>query len=86
MQANVSFPADGSMPATVDVIFLDYFASSVVMFLQQLGYASASSASVQQYLPKSFTTNSYLPVYAQVAPAWQANVKTGCPLSPTGNY
>lgn len=85
-QTNVSFPADGSLPATVDVIFLDYFASSVVMFLQQSGFAGVSAASVQQYLPISFTTNSYLPAYAKVAAAWQANVATGCPLSATGNY
>jgi len=56
------------------------------MFLQQSGYASVTAASVQQYLPISFTTNSYLPAYAKVAAAWQANVATGCPLSATGNY
>lgn len=55
------------------------------MFLQQLGYTSVTSTSVQQYLPVSFTTNSYLPAYAKIAPAWQANVPN-CPISATGNY
>jgi len=81
-QANVSITSNTT---TVDLVFLDYFASSVVMFLQQLGYANVSSASVQQYLPVSFTTNSYLPAYARVAPAWQANVPN-CPISASGNY
>ena len=81
-QANVSLPTASDAltnATTIDLIFLDYFASSVVMFLQQLGYAGVSGASVQQYLPVGFTTNSYLPAYARVAAGWQANVPN-CPL------
>lgn len=60
---NASFPATGQ-PSSVDLVFLDYVASDVLMVLAQLGLNYSESA-VTQYLPKSFTTNSYLPLYAQ---------------------
>jgi hypothetical protein len=43
---------------------LDFVESDVLTTLSQLGLNYSESA-VTQYLPKSFTTNSYLPLYAQ---------------------
>jgi hypothetical protein len=77
-QANGSFPTNGSLPATVDLIFLDFIASDVIDALTAAG-GDYSESQVQYYLPKTFTTNSYLPVYAKQAPDWQANVPN-CPV------
>lgn len=92
-EGNASFPANGSLPATVDLIFLDYIAADVLAVLTGLGL-SYTLADVNYYLPKvsrsscgalhcdtdwqqTFTTNSYLPIYAKQA--WQANVPN-CPV------
>ena len=64
------------MPATVDLVFLDYIATDVLAALKSAG-ASYTAADVSYYLPKSFTTNSYLPAYAKIA--WQAGVPN-CPV------
>ncbi|KAL5120992.1 hypothetical protein ACEQ8H_001180 [Pleosporales sp. CAS-2024a] len=78
VQAKASFPMDGSMPKTVDVVFLDFIASYIVNALNTAGVGPRYSLSqVAQYLPKNFTTNSYLPAYAKIA--WQANVPN-CPV------
>jgi hypothetical protein len=79
---NASFPTDGTTPANVDVIFLDYFASTVVSILNGLG-GKYTSADVQYYLPPTFTTQSYLPIYA--AKYWQANVPN-CPVGQGVGY
>ena len=63
VQGNASFPATGE-PTSVDLVFLDYVESDVLTALSGLGLNYTKSA-VTQYLPKSFTTNSYLPLYAQ---------------------
>lgn len=63
VQANASFPSTGT-PSTVDLVFLDYIESDVIDVLSTLGVAVTKSA-IKQYLPKSFTTNSYLPLYAK---------------------
>ncbi|KAI9792382.1 MAG: hypothetical protein M1835_007887 [Candelina submexicana] len=76
VQANASFPADGSKPEKVDLVFLDFIAKDIVSALNSVG-GKYTTANVQQYLPKSFTTNSYLPAYAKVA--WQAGVPN-CPV------
>ncbi|KAL9090846.1 MAG: hypothetical protein Q9159_001787 [Coniocarpon cinnabarinum] len=47
-QSNASFPTDGTIPGTVDVVFLDYFASAVVQFLTQDGQMDLTDTSVQQ--------------------------------------
>ncbi|MCJ1289071.1 hypothetical protein MMC34_000603 [Xylographa carneopallida] len=79
IQANASFPPSGVLPAAVDLVFLDFFASDVVPILNGLG-ASYTLADVTYYLdPALFTTQTYLPLYAQQA--WQANV----PNCPVGN-
>ena len=77
-QANASFPTDGSLPATVDLIFLDFIASDVIGALASTGL-NYTEDDVQQYLPPEFDTNAYLPAYAKIAPDWQANVPN-CPV------
>ncbi|KAL6703600.1 hypothetical protein ACN47E_009460 [Coniothyrium glycines] len=78
LQANASFPLDGTMPKAVDLVFLDFIASYIVDALNQPDVGGAFSLSqVSYYLPKTFTTNSYLPAYAKIA--WQANVPN-CPV------
>ncbi|MCJ1461430.1 hypothetical protein MMC07_000027 [Pseudocyphellaria aurata] len=77
LQANASFPTDGSDPKTVDLIFLDFLtAKYVVPALQSLG-AKYTVADVKNYLPVTFTTNSYLPEYAKLE--WQKGVPN-CPV------
>ena len=68
-QANASLPAGGSLPKTVDLIFLDFIAGRVLAVLGKLG-AQYKPEDVQHYLPENFTANSYLPVYAKAK--WQA--------------
>ncbi|MCJ1440189.1 MAG: hypothetical protein MMC23_000672 [Stictis urceolatum] len=76
-QANASFPTDGSDPETVDMVFLDFIGEDyVVPALNSIG-ANYTAADIQQYLPKTVDTNSYVQMYAQVA--WQANVPN-CPV------
>ncbi|KAF2134698.1 hypothetical protein P153DRAFT_278830 [Dothidotthia symphoricarpi CBS 119687] len=78
LQANGSFPTDGSVPETVDMVFLDFIASYIVNALNQPDVGGSYSLSqVSYYMDESFTTNSYLPAYAKVA--WQANVPN-CPV------
>ncbi|KAF2103481.1 hypothetical protein NA57DRAFT_63997 [Rhizodiscina lignyota] len=75
---NGSFPTNGTAPDVVDVIFLDFIEDFV---LEALNSAQSSNnytdADVSLYLPESFTTNSYLPVYAKKF--WQKNVPN-CPV------
>jgi hypothetical protein len=78
LQANASFPLDGSMPETVDLVFLDFIASYIVNALNQPDVGGDFSLDqVSYYIDKDFTTNSYLPAYAKIA--WQANVPN-CPV------
>ena len=78
LQANASFPLDGSEPETVDLVFLDFIASYVVNALNSPAVGGKFDVSqVSYYIDKEFTTNSYLPAYAKIA--WQANVPN-CPV------
>lgn len=77
IQSKASFPADGSDPKTVDFIFLDFIANNyVIPALQSLG-AKYTVEDIREYLPVTFTTNSYLPLYAKLA--WQKGVPN-CPV------
>lgn len=77
IQGKGAFPADGSDPKTVDLIFLDFIATGyVIPALQSLG-AKYTVEDVKEYLPVTFTTNSYLPAYAKLA--WQKGVPN-CPV------
>jgi hypothetical protein len=73
---NASFPTDGTTPATVDVVFLDFFASTVVNVLNKLG-GTYTTANMQYYMPPTYTSQNYLPQYAKKY--WQANVPN-CPV------
>lgn len=73
---NASFPIDGTTPAVVDVVFLDYFARTVVTVLNNMGGAY-TIGDVSYYVDPSFTTQSYLPAYAKLE--WQGNVPN-CPV------
>ena len=75
-QGNGSLPTDGSTPDTVDLVFLDFIADFVITVLKNLG-ASYTDADISYYLPPTFTTNSYLPLYAKQA--WQKGVPN-CPV------
>lgn len=79
-QAEGGFPATDN-PTTVDLIFLDFVSSDVLEVLGNLG-AKYTAADVSYYLPNTgpntFTTQTYLLVYAQMA--WQANVPN-CPVT-----
>ncbi|KAJ4355129.1 hypothetical protein N0V95_003211 [Ascochyta clinopodiicola] len=78
LQANGSFPLDGSLPKTVDLVFLDFIASYIVNALNSADVGGKFSLNqVSYYMDKKFTTNSYLPAYAKIA--WQANVPN-CPI------
>jgi len=79
---NASFPTNGTAPGTVDLIFLDYFASTVVSVLNGMG-GKYTTADVQYYLPPTFTTQSYLPIYA--TKYWQANMQS-CPVGQGVGY
>ncbi|EMC94032.1 hypothetical protein BAUCODRAFT_36499 [Baudoinia panamericana UAMH 10762] len=81
-QANASFPTNGSLPTAVDLIFLDFIAPNVLSVLSGLG-AKYTTNDVAYYLPESFTTNSYLPLYARRY--WQANVPN-CPIGQGVGY
>jgi hypothetical protein len=75
-QANASFPVEGSLPETVDLIFLDFIAPGVLAVLATLG-AKYKPENVQLYMPENFTTNSYLPLYAKAK--WPAGL-ANCPI------
>lgn len=73
LQANASFPTDGSLPDAVDLIFLDFIAEDVLEDLTTLG-ANYTEADVSYYMPQTFTTNSYLQEYVKMA--WASNDTT----------
>ncbi|KAH8684865.1 Metallo-dependent phosphatase-like protein [Tricladium varicosporioides] len=82
VQGNGSFPTNGTKPVTVDVVFLDYFASTVVKVLSALG-GTYTTADVGYYVDPSFTTQSYLPEYAKTY--WQGNIPN-CPVGQGVGY
>ncbi|EUC51348.1 hypothetical protein COCMIDRAFT_79311 [Bipolaris oryzae ATCC 44560] len=78
LQANASFPLDGSMPQNVDLVFLDFIADYIVNALNQPQVGGKFSLDqVEYYIDETFTTNSYLPAYAKIA--WQKDVPN-CPV------
>ncbi|OBT39995.1 hypothetical protein VE00_09429 [Pseudogymnoascus sp. WSF 3629] len=79
-QANASFPADGSAPATVDVVFLDFIGSYIITALRKIpGGEKYTSSDFKDYLPPTFLSNQYLPEYAKIAPDWQKDMPN-CPV------
>lgn len=80
-QANASFPVNGSLPITVDLVFLDFIgANYVIPALNGIsGGEGFKKADIEEYLPTNFTTNDYLPMYARISPEWQENL-SDCPV------
>ena len=70
-QANASFPTDGSSPMLIDLVFVDFLQDHVVAALRQLG-GQYTKEQTQYYMPRDFTTNSYLPEYAKQK--WQSGM------------
>ncbi|KAL1880429.1 hypothetical protein Plec18167_003833 [Paecilomyces lecythidis] len=72
LQANASFPADGSTPETVDLVFLNYIGADYVLpALKQVG-GNYTESDIKMYMPASFTSNMYLPEY--VRREWRKNL------------
>ncbi|EKD12444.1 ser/Thr protein phosphatase family [Drepanopeziza brunnea f. sp. 'multigermtubi' MB_m1] len=71
---NASFPADGSTPAVVHVVFFDYFASTVVQVLNRFRGGAYTMDDVAYYVNSNYTAQNYLPDFARLM--WQANVPT----------
>jgi len=76
VQANASFPTDGSMPRTVDLIFLDFIGKKYVLPALAAVGANYTESDIQLYMPDTFTTNTYLPEYA--GRVWQDGL-SNCP-------
>ena len=85
LQANASFPTNGSEPATVDLIFLDFIGSEYVIPALSKAGANYTDSDILQYLPPAFDTNAYLPAYAKQSTAWQKNVPN-CPVGEGVGY
>ncbi|KAL1954800.1 hypothetical protein VTO42DRAFT_704 [Malbranchea cinnamomea] len=77
IQANASFPTDGSTPETVDLVFVSFIGADwVVPALQSVG-ANYTADDIQLYMPEDFLSNHVLPLYA--ATEWQENMPN-CPV------
>ena len=77
IQANVSFPTDGSTPETVDLVFVSYLGANwVIPALESVG-ARYTVDDIQLYMPENFLSNQVLPLYA--AAEWQKNMPN-CPV------
>ncbi|KAF2672668.1 calcineurin-like phosphoesterase [Microthyrium microscopicum] len=76
LQVNASFPTDGSVPETIDLVFLDFLAPNILSALSSLG-ANYSKSDIQNYMLPDFTTNNFLATYAKLK--WQENINN-CPL------
>lgn len=75
-QALGGFPADGSLPDVVDLIFTDYIQPSVLQYLATVTKPDGTAygeADVAFYIDETFSTRMYLPLYVQTAPEFQAN-------------
>lgn len=60
----------------MDLIFIDYIEPQVLPALAILGH-NYSMSDISYYINSTFSTNTYLNVYAQKA--WKANI-TNCPV------
>lgn len=69
-QALGGFPANGSLPGVVDLIFIDYIESDILDYLGG-GY---SEDDVSYYINENFSTRSYLPLYVQSSELFQQNL------------
>ncbi|KAF2139062.1 uncharacterized protein K452DRAFT_328397 [Aplosporella prunicola CBS 121167] len=82
IQANASFPVDGSDPDAIDVVYVDFIEDYIVNALNEAGGAF-STADTAAYLPESYTSNMVLPDYAKLR--WQDNIDD-CPVGAGVGY
>lgn len=68
-QALGGFPANGSLPDVVDLIFIDFIESDILTYLGS-GY---SEDDVSYYINENFSTRTYLPLYVQSSELFQQN-------------
>ncbi|KKZ61937.1 hypothetical protein EMCG_00499 [[Emmonsia] crescens] len=77
VQANVSFPTDGSEPEKVDLVFVSFIGEKYVLpALAEVG-GHYTMDDVQLYTPPEFTSNLVLLKYAEIA--WQKGLPN-CPV------
>lgn len=82
VQANASFPTDGSDPDKVDVIYVSFIEKYVIDALNKVG-GKYSSKDSSLYLPESFKSNQVMPKFAELE--WQANINN-CPVGKGVGY
>ncbi|KAJ5103462.1 hypothetical protein N7532_003991 [Penicillium argentinense] len=72
VQATAGFPSDGE-PEKVNLIFWEFLGGRIVTALNTANPPKAYSISDSRlYLPKEFTTNSFIPKYVSLE--WQNNI------------
>lgn len=77
-QAQGGFPSNGSVPETVDLVFIDFIASNIIEYLATEG-TNYTEADVQVYIDENFSTNTYLPLFVQTSELFQQN-KDNCTI------
>ncbi|KAK8155749.1 Metallo-dependent phosphatase-like protein [Phyllosticta citrichinensis] len=82
VQANASFPTDGTLPDKVDVIYLNFIEKYVVGALNRVG-AKYTAKDAKAYLPDSFKSNQVIPKFAELE--WKANIDN-CPVNKGVGY
>ncbi|KAK7551518.1 Metallo-dependent phosphatase-like protein [Phyllosticta citricarpa] len=76
VQANASFPSDGTEPDKVDVVYISFIEKYVISALGKVG-AKYTSKDALAYLPESFKSNQVIPKFAELE--WKANINN-CPV------
>lgn len=69
-----NFPANGSLPDVVDLIFVNYISPSVLQYLATVPNVSYSNADISYYINENFSTQTYLPLFVQQSPLFQQNL------------
>lgn len=65
VQANASFPTDGSDPDTVDLVSIDFLYKDFVLPAVNSVGGNYTMGDVMMYMPDEFSTQDYLPEYAK---------------------
>lgn len=70
------FPADGSAPDVVDLIFTEYIESDILGYFSFVGgdAAAYTSANISYYVDQNFSTQTYLPLFVQSSEMFQQNL------------
>ncbi|KAK7511875.1 Metallo-dependent phosphatase-like protein [Phyllosticta citriasiana] len=76
VQANASFPSDGTEPDKVDVVYISFIEKYVISALGKVG-AKYTPKDALAYLPESFKSNQVIPKFAELE--WKANINN-CPV------